>query len=65
MCSLSVVSDFDLMMKRQKEENQRMRRKRRDVDMINDNDDLIAEMIARMKQAAEVGLWCVVLVLLS
>ncbi|XP_071084935.1 IWS1-like protein [Haliotis cracherodii] len=47
------VSDFELMMERKKEERQRQRRKRKDCDMINDNDDLIADMIGKMKLAAE------------
>lgn len=42
------------MMQRRKEESKRFRRKRKDVDLINDNDDLIADMIAKMKEAAEV-----------
>lgn len=49
------VSDFDLMMQRKKEEMQRQRRKRKDVDLINDNDDLIADLIVRMKEAANVS----------
>ncbi|KAK3777219.1 hypothetical protein RRG08_047839 [Elysia crispata] len=46
------VSDFDLMMAKKKEEMQRQRRKRKDVDLINDNDDLIADLIVKMKEAA-------------
>lgn len=49
----SAVSDFEVMMQRRKEESKRFRRKRKDVDLINDNDDLIADMIAKMKEAAE------------
>lgn len=48
-----MVSDFDLMMQRKKEESRHNRRKRKDVEMINDNDDLIADMITKMKEAAE------------
>ena len=48
------MSDFDLMMQKKKEEMRRNRRKRKDADMINDNDDLIADMITKMKEAAEV-----------
>lgn len=48
------VSDFEIMMMKKKEESQKYRRKRRDVDIINDNDDLIADMINKMKTAAEV-----------
>lgn len=46
------VSDFDLMMAHKKEMNPR-RKKREGVDIINDNDDLIANLICRMRQAAE------------
>ncbi|GFN98123.1 protein iws1 homolog [Plakobranchus ocellatus] len=46
------VSDFDLMMAKKKEEMQKQRRKRKDVDLINDNDDLIADLIVKMKEAA-------------
>ncbi|PIK37907.1 hypothetical protein BSL78_25257 [Apostichopus japonicus] len=46
------VSDFDLMMEKKKAEMGR-RRKRRDVDIINDNDDIIMAMITQMKEAAE------------
>lgn len=31
------------------------KKRRRDVDIINDNDDLIADMIVKMKEAAEVS----------
>lgn len=48
-----IVYDFDLMLQRKKEENYR-RRKRKNIDIINDNDDVIAEMIQQMKQAADV-----------
>lgn len=44
--------DFDLMMQKKREENHR-RRKRKNTDIINDSDDLIADMITRMKQAAD------------
>lgn len=47
------VYDFDIMMQRKKEENYR-RRKRKNIDLINDNDDIIAELMVQMKQAAEV-----------
>lgn len=47
------VYDFDLMMHKKKEETYR-KRKRKNIDLINDNDDIIAELIAQMKQAAEV-----------
>ncbi|CAE1297144.1 SPN1 [Acanthosepion pharaonis] len=47
------VSDFDVMLERKKAERQASRRKRKDVDIINDNDDLIADMVQKMKIAAE------------
>ena len=47
------MSDFDMMMAKKKDEMQRRRRKRKDFDLINDSDDLIADMINKMKQAAE------------
>lgn len=46
------MSDFDIMMARKKEEKSR-RRKRNDIDLINDNDDLIAQLLQQMRQAAE------------
>jgi len=49
---MSGLSDFDLMMARKKEE-QSKRRKRKDIDIINDNDDIIAQLLADMKHAAE------------
>ena len=48
------VSDFDMMMAKKKEEMSKRRKKRKDFDLINDSDDLIAEMINKMKVAAEV-----------
>lgn len=48
------MSDFDVMLERKKAERQASRRKRKDVDIINDNDDLIADMVQKMKIAAEV-----------
>lgn len=44
--------DFDIMMAKKKEENSRKRR-RRNYDIINDNDDIIAEIINQMKDAVE------------
>lgn len=46
------ANDFELMLARKREEKTR-RRKKRDIDLINDNDDLIDELIKNMKQAAE------------
>ncbi len=48
-----MVYDFDLMLQRKREENYR-RRRRKNIDIINDNDDVIAELIQQMKQAADV-----------
>lgn len=42
------------MMARKKEER-RKRGRRKDVDIINDNDDLIAHLIQQMRAAAEVS----------
>ncbi|KAL0274035.1 UNVERIFIED_CONTAM: hypothetical protein PYX00_006564 [Menopon gallinae] len=50
--SSDILSDFDLMLQKKKEE-QTKRRKRKDIDIINDNDDIIAQLIADMKVAAE------------
>ena len=47
----SLALDFDLMLQRKKDENRR-HRKRTGIDVINDNDDAIARMIADMRQAA-------------
>ena len=48
--------DFDLMMQRTKEENRKLHNKRRrgtkDIEMINDNDDAIARLLADMRLAA-------------
>lgn len=48
------ISDFELMLQRKKEEQSR-RRKRKDIDIINDNDDIIAQLLADMRHAAEVS----------
>jgi transcription factor SPN1 len=45
------VLDFDLMMERRRALNRR-RRKRTDIDIINDNDDAIARLVADMRNAA-------------
>lgn len=47
------LSDFEIMLQRKKEE-QSKRRKRKDIDIINDNDDIIAQLLADMRNAAEV-----------
>lgn len=49
------MSDFDLMLQKKREE-QSKRRKRKDIDIINDNDDIIAQLLADMRHAAEVSL---------
>lgn len=46
------VSDFDAMLLRKKEEK-RVRRRKRDISLINDNDDLIDQLIVGMKNAAD------------
>ena len=46
------LSDFDKMLARKKEEQTR-RRKRKDIDIINDNDDIIAQLLADMRNASE------------
>ena len=46
------LSDFDLMLARKKEEQSR-KRKRKDIDIINDNDDIIAQLLSDMKSAYE------------
>lgn len=47
------MSDFDQMLAK-KRENSTKRRKRRDIDIINDNDDIIDQLIQNMRIAAEV-----------
>lgn len=47
-----MVYDFDLMMMKKKEENGKRKRKR-GYEIINDSDDLIADILAQMKQAAD------------
>lgn len=47
------MSDFDTMLARKREEKTH-RRKRRDIDLINDNDDIIDQLIQNMRMAAEV-----------
>ena len=50
-----MLSDFDLMLQKKKEE-QTKRKRRKDIDIINDNDDIIAQLIGDMKGAAEVNI---------
>lgn len=47
------MSDFDMMLARKKEEASRKRR-RKDIDIINDNDDIIAQLLSDMRHAANV-----------
>ncbi|CAH8466769.1 unnamed protein product [Schistosoma bovis] len=47
------VSDFDRIMEKKKEESRRRRRRNRDIEFLNDSDDLIVETISRMKSAAD------------
>ena len=60
----SDMSDFDLMLQRKKEE-QSKRRRRKDIDIINDNDDIIAQLISDMKGAADVRFYKFYLLLKS
>lgn len=48
------VNDFEAMLAKKKEEGSK-RRKKRDIDIINDNDDIIDQLIQDMRAAAEVG----------
>ncbi len=50
-----VVSDFDLMMQKRKEENRmkRMKNKKNEGQFISDVDDSINSMMNRMKEAAD------------
>lgn len=48
----SFSSDFEIMLMRRKEEQSKKRRKR-DIDIINDNDDIIAQLLADMKTASD------------
>lgn len=45
------MSDFDVMLQRKKEEKKK--RKRNDLTIINDNDDIIAQLLTDMKHAAD------------
>ncbi|TNN14504.1 Protein IWS1 [Schistosoma japonicum] len=47
------VSDFDRIMEKKKEELRRRRKRNRDIEFLNDSDDLIVETISRMKSAAD------------
>lgn len=46
------MSDFDMMLAKKREQTTK-RRKRRDIDIINDNDDIIDQLIQNMRIAAE------------
>jgi len=46
------LSDFEIMLLRKKEEGGR-RRRRKDIEIINDNDDMIAQLLSDMRYAAE------------
>ena len=47
------VNDFDAMMARKKEMMGGSRRRKMNVDIINDNEELISVMVTKMRQAAE------------
>lgn len=46
------VSDFEAMLQRKRDDQSR-KRKRKDIDIINDNDDIIAQLLMDMRNAAE------------
>lgn len=48
-----MLSDFEIMMSKKKEEKS-LKRRKKDIDIINDNDDIISGLINDMKYAAEV-----------
>jgi transcription factor SPN1 len=48
------LSDFDLMLVKKKEMSKKRKRKA-DIDIINDNDDIIDQLLADMRHAAEVS----------
>jgi transcription factor SPN1 len=48
------LSDFDLMLMKKKEMSKKRKRKA-DIDIINDNDDIIDQLLADMRHAAEVS----------
>jgi hypothetical protein len=50
-----MISDFDLMLERKKAEKLTQRRKKRGTDIISDADDLIAQLISDMREAAIVS----------
>ena len=43
------------MLAKKKEEQGKKRKKKANVDLINDSDDIIADLITKMKEAAEVS----------
>lgn len=47
------VNDFEAMLAKKREDGTK-RRKSRDIDIINDNDDIIDQLIQDMRAAAEV-----------
>ncbi|KAH8288126.1 hypothetical protein KR054_001712, partial [Drosophila jambulina] len=47
------ISDFDKMMLLKKEEKRVRRRRKGDIDLINDMDDLIVQLIVNMKNASD------------
>jgi hypothetical protein len=48
------ASDFELMLMKKKEMSKKRKRKA-DIDIINDNDDIIDQLLADMRNAAEVS----------
>lgn len=47
------VNDFDKMMAKKKEEGGKHRRRKNNVDIINDNEELIAIIVRKMREAAD------------
>ena len=48
------ISDFDMMLEKKREESNKRRKKKKDSEIINDSDDLIVDLISRMKTSAQV-----------
>jgi transcription factor SPN1 len=48
------MSDFEIMLLKKKETSKKRKRKA-DIDIINDNDDIIDQLLVDMRHAAEVS----------
>lgn len=53
------VNDFEAMLAKKREDGGK-RRKKRDIDIINDNDDIIDQLIQDMRAAADVRMQLIV-----